>query len=391
MSKLKELIDKLCPDGVEYKKLGEVCHILDAQRKPISKSKRIKGIYPYYGANGIQDYVSDYIFDGTFLLVGEDGSVINKDNSPVLNWAVGKIWVNNHAHILTAKDSNNLRYIYYALQIQDVSKIVRGVPPKINQESLKSIRIPLPHIEVQEEIVRILDNFTKCTAELQAELQAREKQYEYYRNKLLSFEGRTDVEYKKLGEVCEFIKDGTHGSYNNVEDGYPLLSAKDINNGVISIPQDCRRISKEDYDSIYKKYKLLKGDVLITIVGSIGRTAIVGDGIEVAFQRSVGILRPLNIVLSSYLFYALQTSSSQKKLAARTSKSAQGGVYLGELSKIEIPIPTLTEQQRIVDILDRFDTLVNDISQGLPAEIEARQNQYEYYRDRLLSFKRLTT
>ncbi|MEE1252552.1 MAG: restriction endonuclease subunit S, partial [Bacteroidales bacterium] len=132
-------------------------------------------------------------------------------------------------------------------------------------------------------------------------------------------------------------------------------------------------------------------DVLITIVGSIGRTAIVGDGIEVAFQRSVGILRPLNIVLSSYLFYALQTSSSQKKLAARTSKSAQGGVYLGELSKIEIPIPTLTEQQRIVDILDRFDTLVNDISQGLPAEIEARQNQYEYYRDRLLSFKRLTT
>ena len=187
--------------------------------------------------------------------------------------------------------------------------------------------------------------------------------------------------------MCVFIKDGTHGSYNNVEDGYPLLSAKDINNGVISIPQDCRRISKEDYNSIYKKYKLLKGDVLITIVGSIGRTAIVGDGIEVAFQRSVGILRPLNIVLSSYLSYALQTSSSQNKLAARTSKSAQGGIYLGELSKIEIPIPPLAEQQRIVDILDRFYALTTDITAGLPAEIEARRKQYEYYRDQLLTFK----
>ena len=187
MSKLAELLELHCPNGVEFKRIGEVCHILDAQRKPISKSKRVKGNYPYYGANGIQDYVSDYIFDGTFLLVGEDGSVINKDNSPVLNWAVGKIWVNNHAHILTARDSNNLRYVYYALQIQDVSKIVRGVPPKINQENLKSIRIPLPHPSVQEEIVKILDRFAEYAAELQAELQARQEQYEYYRNKLLIF------------------------------------------------------------------------------------------------------------------------------------------------------------------------------------------------------------
>ena len=187
MSKLKELIDRYCPNGVEYCQIGEVCNILDAQRKPISKSKRVKGIYPYYGANGIQDYVADYIFDGTFLLVGEDGSVINKDNSPVLNWAVGKIWVNNHAHILTTKESNSLRYVYYALQIQDVSKIVRGTPPKINQENLKNIRIPLPPLPVQEEIVKILDRFAEYAAELQAELQARQEQYEYYRNKLLTF------------------------------------------------------------------------------------------------------------------------------------------------------------------------------------------------------------
>ena len=97
MTKLEQLIKELCPDGVKYKALGDVVEILDSQRKPVTKKDRQSGIYPYYGANGIQDYVNDYIFDGTFLLMGEDGSVINKDNTPVLTWATGKIWVNNHA------------------------------------------------------------------------------------------------------------------------------------------------------------------------------------------------------------------------------------------------------------------------------------------------------
>lgn len=114
MSKLQELIQTFCSDGVQYKVLGELCNILDYQRKPISKSNRKFGNYPYYGANGIQDYVDDYLFDGTFLLVGEDGSVINKDNSPVINWADGKIWVNNHAHILSEKSEIMLlRFLYF--------------------------------------------------------------------------------------------------------------------------------------------------------------------------------------------------------------------------------------------------------------------------------------
>ena len=145
MGKIDDLIKELCPDGVEWKTIEETCDILDSQRKPISKSKRKSGTFPYYGANGIQDWVDGYIFDGTYILMGEDGSVINKDNTPVLNWVSGKIWVNNHAHIL--KEGNNqvdLRFIYYILQTVDVSGIVRGVPPKINQANLKGITIPLP-------------------------------------------------------------------------------------------------------------------------------------------------------------------------------------------------------------------------------------------------------
>ncbi len=202
MSRIDDLIVKYCPDGVVCKRLGAVVDILDNERKPVSKDKRQSGDYPYYGANGIQDWVNEYLFDGTFLLVGEDGSVINKDKSPVLNWATGKIWVNNHAHILKELDESVLlRYIYYALSNTDVSDIVRGTPPKLNQQNLKNILIPVPPLPVQQEIVRILDSFS----ELEKELETREKQYEYYRNQLLSFgEGgdhACDVKWMKLGGV----------------------------------------------------------------------------------------------------------------------------------------------------------------------------------------------
>ena len=191
MSKLQDLIDSLCPNGVEFKPLGEVCEILDSQRKPVSKGNRIAGQYPYYGANGIQDYVNEYLFDGTFILVGEDGSVINADNSPIINWAEGRIWVNNHAHILAEINGIKLRYLYYALQLTDVSDIVRGTPPKLNQANLKNILIPIPPIELQEKIVAILDRFEALVNDiskgLPAEIEAQKTRYEYYRNKLLTF------------------------------------------------------------------------------------------------------------------------------------------------------------------------------------------------------------
>ena len=165
--------------------------LLDSERRPVTKKDRTAGIYPYYGANGIQDYVDEYIFEGTFLLMGEDGSVINPDGSPILNWATGKIWVNNHAHILSEKKGTSLRYLYYVLQTVNISSVVRGTPPKLNQKNLNNIIIPVPPLPIQEEIVRILDRFdalcNDLTSGLPAEIEARKKQYEYYRDKLLTF------------------------------------------------------------------------------------------------------------------------------------------------------------------------------------------------------------
>ena len=142
MRKINELIKALCPKGVEYRRLEKCCNILDNKRKPVKKGAREKGEYPYYGANGIQDYVSDYIFDGKFVLVGEDGSVINVSGNPIVNWAEGKIWVNNHAHIIEEIDGVSLRYLFHYLQTIDVTDLIHGNIPKLNQGDFKNLNMP---------------------------------------------------------------------------------------------------------------------------------------------------------------------------------------------------------------------------------------------------------
>ena len=138
MSKLERLLEELSPNGVEIRCLDDCCNLLDKKRKPITKSMRVVGEYPYYGANGVQDYVEDYIFDGTFVLVGEDGSVITKSGTPVVTWAKGKIWVNNHAHIIEEKQGVMLRYLYHYLQTIDVTSLIHGNLPKLTGKDFKS-------------------------------------------------------------------------------------------------------------------------------------------------------------------------------------------------------------------------------------------------------------
>lgn len=194
MTKIEALLKTLCPNGVEYKNLKDCCHILDRERQPISKEKRKFGPYPYYGANGIQDYVSDYIFSGSFVLVGEDGSVLTKQGTPVVTWAEGDIWVNNHAHIISEKGGVFLRYLFHFLQTVDIREKIHGNIPKLTGEDFKNIKIPVPPLAVQGEIVKILDRFdvlcNDISTGLPAEIAARQRQYEYYRDALLTFKDK---------------------------------------------------------------------------------------------------------------------------------------------------------------------------------------------------------
>lgn len=364
MNRVEELIQQLCTNGVEWKKLGEVCEILDSQRRPIEKTKRSIGKYPYYGANGIQDYVDDFLFNGTFLLVGEDGSVINKDNSPILNWATGKIWVNNHAHILSErKEIMSLRFLYFALSVKDISKLVRGVPPKLNQVNLRNIEIPIPPLPIQQEIVRILDTFTELNTNLQTELEARKKQYAYYRDCLLNFEGVKGVEWKKLGEIGRIFS----GKNNQRKESgrYPVYGST----GIIAYSDT---------------YSYDKNQILIARVGvNAGYTYVAHGKYDVSDNTLVvDVNERFNL---KYIFYILVNVN----LNAYAKGGGQPLITAGEVKKITIPIPPLPEQRRIVAILDKFETLVNDLSVGLPAELEARRKQYEYYRDKLLTFDRV--
>lgn len=390
MSRLEELIKELCPDGVEYRQLEDCCNVLDRKRKPITKAAREAGEYPYYGANGIQDYVADYIFDGKFILVGEDGSVITPTGIPVVNWVEGKIWVNNHAHIIAELDGVLLRYLYHYLQTIDVTPLIHGNIPKLTGGDFKALQIPVPPLEIQREIVRILDNFTSLTAELQAELQARKKQYEYYHNCLMDFSGR-NIEYKSVGELFE-IKNGLNKEKDAFGKGQPIINFTDVYNKRWLANGSFQGLVDVTEEEI-KRYSAKKGDVFFTRTSEtkedIGMSStLIEDIPNCVFSGFVLRARPItNLLLPKFCSYYFSTNKVRDTIiryAAFTTRATTTGP---KLSKIMVPIISIEEQERIVSILDRFDSLCNNISSGLPAEIEARQKQYEYYRDKLLSFQ----
>jgi len=387
MSNLEELIERLCPDGVEYKPLEKCCEILDKKRKPVAKSARISGEYPYYGANGIQDYVSDYIFDGEFVLVGEDGSVITDKGTPVVTWASGKIWVNNHAHIISEINGVLLRYIYYYLQTVDVTIFIHGNIPKLTGKDFKSIKLPVPPLEVQREIVRILDNFTFLTTELAAELAARQKQYEYYRDKLLT--PKAEIKTVELGEVCTFVR-GPFGGALKKEIFKPHGYAVYEQQHAIYRTLDFRYfIDKKKFDEL-KRFSIKPGDMIVSCSGTIGKTFIIPeDAPEGVINQALLKLTPHDELNVFYLQYFFENTISKELNGVARGGAIKNVPSVSELKAIKIPVPSLDVQERLVQVLDNFDAICSDLNIGLPAEIEARQKQYEYYRDKLLTFKEL--
>lgn len=189
----KEQFDYYCnkllnfDDTVERKFLGEVVNILNNSHKSILKSNEISGLYPYYGSNGVQDYVSKYLLDGTYLLVSKDNNIISNDVYPFVIWATGKFCFNNHVYVISEKQDLSLRYLFYYLQRISVSKCVKNDVFKFTLSDLKSIVIPVPSFDVQQNIVSILDKFQELEKRLEKEIEMHNQQYEYDRDKLLDF------------------------------------------------------------------------------------------------------------------------------------------------------------------------------------------------------------
>ena len=367
MTKLEQLIQELCPDGVEYNPLEKCCNILDNKRKPITKSSRENGEYPYYGANGVQDYVADYLFDGTFILVGEDGSVQTDSGNPVVNWAEGRIWVNNHAHIVEECNGVLLRYLFHYLQTVNIAPLIHGNIPKLTGKDFRSLQIPVPPLEVQAEIVRILDKFTELTTELTTELANRKKQYEYYRNFLLTFD--LEVNTVPLAEIAE-ISTGSSNTNEGLEEGiYPFYVRS----------QEPLRKNEYEFD---ETAIITAGDGV-----GVGKVFHYVTGKYALHQRAyrVHIISP--DVLPRYSFHYMR-NAFLPYIQKTMFHGSVASIRRPMLNQFPVPIPSVEVQKRLVNVLDNFEAICSDLTIGLPAEIEARQKQYEYYRDKLLTFSK---
>lgn len=388
MSKLDELLQELCPNGVKFRPLDKCCIILDSKRKPVTKALRKSGIYPYYGANGIQDHISEYIYDGTFILIGEDGSVITPNGTPVVTWASGKIWVNNHAHVLSESTDVSLRYLFHFIQTINIAPLVHGNIPKLTGSDLRAISIPVPPLEVQREIVHILDSFTNLTAELSAklsaELSARQKQYGFYREKLLNH--KYQINYVPLGELAQFSYGYTEKAQDTGDTRFIRIT--DITDDGCLNPNGAKYITLSE-DS--RKHLLNRGDLLLARTGATyGKTLYMSTNEPAVYASFLIKISLDNTRLLNRFYWHFSKSQSYWNQAEKlVSKGGQQQFNANAVSRIIVPVPPLDVQQRIVNVLDNFDAICSDLNIGLPAEISARQKQYEYYRDLLLSFKNI--
>ena len=373
VTKIKQLIEELCPNGIGYKELQDILTIKNG-----SDYKNLgEGDFPVYGSGGIMTYVDRFAYDKPSVLIPRKGSIDKLYYVDTPFWNVDTIF---YTEINT--DVAIPKFVFYCLQKQHLEELnTAGGVPSLTQKVLNKVKIPVPPLPVQSEIVRILDNFTELTAELTA----RRQQYEYYNNTLLSFD---NAEYRTLEELCDIV-DYRGKTPRKVDDGIFLVTAKNIRKGFIDYDKSKEYISPEDYDEVMHRGFPKIGDVLITTEAPCGNVAQI-DNENIALAQRVIKYRPKNNNLNStFLKYVLLGKEFQDKLERAATGGTVKGIKGSKLHQLTIPVPSIEEQERIVAILDRFDTLCNDISAGLPAEIEARQRQYEYYRDKLLTFKEL--
>jgi len=384
MNRIEKMIKKMCPEGVERVKLGEVCENLDRQRKPITGHNRIAGKIPYYGASGVVDYVRDYIFDEDLLLISEDGANLIARNSPIAFSVTGKTWVNNHAHVMRFKEYSTRKLVEYYLNKLDLTPwISGGAQPKLNQENLNKIEIPLPPLPIQQEIVNILDNFTALQQNLEDELAMRQKQYEHYREKLLTFE-EGECEWKKLGEVSLTVYAGATPSTKIKEyweDGdIRWMSSGEVHQG--QVKEVAGRITKLGYEKCSTKMVPVNSIVIALAGQGKTRGTVAITRVELCTNQSICAVVPdVTKAIPDYMYYYLKGQYMNLRQVS-SGDGTRGGLNLKMINGYEIPVPPLSKQLQIVQTLDRFESLISN----LKTEIELRKKQYEYYREKLLTF-----
>lgn len=378
MAKLDKLIQEFCPDGVEYVSLETVCQIakgVQFNKADMSNS----GSYPVInGGIGPSGYIEQYNQSENTITISQGGA-----SAGYVNWLETKFWAGAHCYVIKAKDEVLNRYAYHFIKSKErkLQECQYGAGiPALSKSTVASLRIPLPPLPVQQEIVRILDNFTQLTAELMAELTARRKQYEHYRDELLTF--GNEVAHVKLETLCD-IGDGLHGTPQYNERGeYYFINGNNLINGTIQFSESTKHVDEAEF----KKQKIvLNNTIFMSINGTIGNVAYY-NGEKVVLGKSVAYFSLISHHISKeYLYYLLQSKYANLYFEKNLTGSTIKNLGLKALREFSIPLPPLAIQIKLAKHIAVFDRLYLELC----AEIQARQKQYEYYRDKLLSFKEL--
>ncbi len=387
MSKIEDLIQKLCPNGVEYRKLGDVCEIVmgvSPQGNTISETDGFefhqgKTFFDkiYLKPSGLYTLNPLKIVDADYILMSVRAPV------GTVNLTNRQICIGRGLCGIKAKKNLYKKYVFFFLEgiSYELNTKANGATfTSISSKEIKEIAIPVPPIEVQQEIVRILDKFSTLSEKLNRELELRKKQYEYYREKMLSFEGNGVLtkEYT-VDELCNF-RNGKGHEKSIVENGEYVV----VNSKFISSDGQARKYSEIQISPLYK-------DDLLMVMSdlpngkALAKCFLVDKNDTYTLNQRICALavKDKNLILIKFLYYILNRN---EQLLKYDNGVDQTNLKKGDILDVKISIPSFAEQERIVSILDKFDTLVNDQEKGLPAEIRKVQQQYEYYRDKLLTF-----
>ena len=398
MSKLDELIRELCPDGVEYKRLEECCTLVKG-KTPIQKAE--PGEYPLVVTASERRTCSTYQFDKPTVcipLISSRGHGVASLNS--VYYQEGKFALGNILCGVTPKDEDYLsakflfEYLNYKKDTLLVPLMKGGANVSMTVDSLKRVSVPVPPMQVQMEVVQLLYKFTELSESLKAELVARQKQYEYYRSRLLTFDvrkGRTiNFCQRTLGEMFDF-RNGLSKGKEFFEKGTPFIRYTDVYNH--------RTLRKKDITALVEctedekeRLKVSRGDVLFTRTSEtaedIGWSSVMLDDMDdcVFNGFTIKATPKTKELLPEYCAYCFSTSDFRQYVTKHCAFTTRASLTGNTIAQYRMTIPPLDIQSRIVNVLDNFEKICSDLNIGLPAEIEARQKQYEYYRDKLLTF-----
>ena len=387
MGKIEELLNK-CKNKTRFMPLKDL--IIRGPKSPsgvkqISEMK--EGEFLAFTSGNKRFFIDQFLVDGEYIFMNDGGVADTK-------FYTGKAYYSDHVLAFTTNELLYPNFLYhYLLSINDFinDKLFVGSGLKnLNKSKFFELLIPVPPMEAQIEIAKILSNFAELTAELTAELSLRKSQYNFYSSNLFpSIE--TNVKWIELGKIATVTKLAgfEFTKYVNYSEEGKIIALRGLNvkNGHLAL-DDVKYIDNSDL-SMLKRSKLVEGDLLYTYVGTVGQTAIVTENDKYYLAPNVALIRINNIdILPKYVMYYLLTDIFKvEQVNKLLQASSMQNIPMEKIRLFKIPVLPIDEQKRIISILDQFDKFMSDINEGLPAEIDLRKKQYFYYRERLFNFK----